>query len=92
MSEELQYVFRWETVQDERVCPICSSLSGREWRNQDLFQPVLIGDTDAVWDLDQDKPLTHPNCRCRLHVEVNIDPNKNVSLQRVRRLLHRIDC
>ena len=40
---------RWNTVQDERVCPICAPLDNQEG---------ALGDIGGYW------PPAHPGCRC----------------------------
>ena len=94
MSEEqaVSYVFTWETVNDKRVCPVCSALNGKRWENRDIFALILEGDSGPVWDLDRDLPLTHPNCRCHLHVEVTIDLDKIPVYVEVSQNLHKFDC
>jgi len=69
------------------------ALRGKEWHTQDIHQATLVdpifGD---VWDLNNDRPLTHPNCRCNLEVDINYILDKIPGFARLRRLLHRIDC
>jgi len=76
LSEEVDqafsYVFAWHALSD--ACPKCQSLNGQEFYDQDLFQEVLYSPIwGDLWDLNNDHPLTHPNCRCQLEVRVNVD-------------------
>ena len=50
-------VVRWVTAEDERVCPMCSSLEGKTWSLDELETAAFM------------QPPLHPNCRCRLEVE-----------------------
>lgn len=43
---------RFDTAGDERVCPVCGPLNGREWSER---QPA-----------GQPRPPLHVNCRCRV--------------------------
>ncbi len=73
MSETFQFnhkfTFVWHTTW-MNPCPRCQSLNGRVFTDQDLFQHTLwdpiYGD---LWDLDNDFPLIHPNCKCVLEVQ-----------------------
>ena len=80
---------RWASIDDARVttffwvslgdaCPECSSLNGRVWHDQDIFQEVLW---DPIWgnilDLTTGQKLTHGNtginCRCTCAAQVEYD-------------------
>ncbi|MEM4498025.1 MAG: phage portal protein [Nitrososphaerota archaeon] len=50
-------VVRWVTAEDEKVCPMCSSLEGKTWSLDELETAAFM------------QPPLHPNCRCRLEVE-----------------------
>lgn len=77
MSEPISYVFTWHTFHDAKVCKKCLALSERKWYGQDLFQDILWDPVyGEVWDLNIDRSLVHPNCRCNLEVEVTTDLNK----------------
>lgn len=64
-----RFTFIWHTTW-ARPCEICGALNGRTWTDQSLYQHTLwdpfYGD---LWDLDNDFPLTHPNCKCVLEVQ-----------------------
>ncbi len=66
-----RFTFMWHTTWTE-PCPKCQSLDGRTFTDQSLFQHTLwdpiYGD---LWDLDNDYPLIHPNCKCVLEVQYN---------------------
>lgn len=73
MSEPVKFDhrfrFTWHTTWME-PCPKCRRLNGRVWEGQDLYQHVLWDQFEGdIWDLDNDMPLTHPNCKCVLEVE-----------------------
>ena len=73
MNEGISYVFTWYTNPDAKDLK-CRSLNGRQWRDQDLYAPFLFDvEWGPVWDLNSDTSLAHPNCRCRLEVEVVVD-------------------
>ncbi len=69
MSVLVTYVFSWHALSD--ACPKCRSLHMKEWRESELYKNTVSdpiwGD---VWDLDSNRSLAHPNCRCRLTVRV----------------------
>lgn len=71
----LIFVWRWQTL-DEHACERCLALDGSEWQTLDLT-PILVhpffGD---VYDLETDQSLMHPNCRCYLDVDVQVDLEK----------------
>ena len=70
--ELFSYVFVWFALSD--ACPKCQALNGREYRGQDLFQPVLEDpEFGPVWDLEANESLVHPNCRCHLMVNVSVN-------------------
>lgn len=76
MSEQIEYVFVWHALSD--ACPICRTLNGHEFHDQNLYQNVLWHPIYGnVWNLDADRTGAHPNCRCQLEVRVHIDMNKS---------------
>lgn len=50
---------RWETAQDERVCPVCGPLDGVE---MGMFEPFSVNGK-LIW-----APGVHPNCRCSVSI------------------------
>ena len=76
------YVFIWHSTIDAKSCLKCRNLDGREYRDQDLFGPVLIDrDYGPVWDLEADRSLMHGGsgtCRCGLEVAL-----ESVDLERL---------
>lgn len=56
MSAQFVDVFVWHTMNDERVCPLCSSLDGMEWSYND--PNMLVPPDDS-----------HDNCRCSLNIK-----------------------
>src|SRR5215510_3214262 len=57
----LYYV--WHTENDAKVCQICNELEGQRWRHDDQLDEVI---PTPVLD-------THPNCRCRLDIETEME-------------------
>lgn len=75
VEDAVTYEFTWHTVQDDRVCLQCGRLSDEVWMGQSLKGVLVHPDFGAVYDLDADISLTHPNCRCYLEVNpyVNLE-------------------
>jgi hypothetical protein len=73
-AKVFQYVFVWHSYVDAHSCRKCVALNGREYRDQDLFAPVLVDpEFGPIWDLNQDRSLMHGGvgtCRCFLEVQV----------------------
>jgi hypothetical protein len=73
-SKVFHYVFVWHSFMDARSCLKCGALNGREYRDQDLFSPVLVDpEFGPIWDLNQNRSLMHGasgTCRCFLEVTV----------------------
>ena len=81
IDDAISYIFTWESSHDDRVCPKCNALNGREYEGQDLFDNVLYDpEYGAVWDLDSDHSLAHGShkfsCRCQIAVCIIIDWSK----------------
>lgn len=83
-----KFKFVWHTAWLE-PCRKCASLDGQEFTNQDLYQHAIFSPIwGDIWDLDNDVPLTHPNCKCHLEViyESTLDellfPSKTSTVQR----------
>lgn len=49
---------RWETVNDEKVCPVCGPMEGKE---VGLYDDFILPDGKEV-----DGPPAHVRCRCRV--------------------------
>lgn len=89
MSEAISYVFTWHALSD--ACPKCQRLNGREYRDQDLFQDVLWDPWEGdIFDLNRGVPLTHPNCRCTVTVEVKINLEEIPEYERFRETMKRL--
>ena len=76
MSEAVSYTFVWHAFAG--ACPICQSLDGQEFKDQDLFANLLFDKTGKpIWNMDADHSLAHGygkfNCKCQLEVQVHID-------------------
>lgn len=64
-----KFTFIWHTTWI-KPCEKCLRLNGKSWQGQTLYQHVLWDDFEGpIWDLDNDLPLTHPNCKCILEVQ-----------------------
>ena len=64
-TPELETMLVWNTMQDERVCPICGPLEGApksEWSSV-LQGPLETGVNIGQLDVS-DGPPAHPRCRC----------------------------
>ena len=64
----VSYEATWHTAMDERTCPKCMALEGQTWTFPKLEGPLIDPRFGAVYDLSNDLPLTHSNCRCFLEV------------------------
>lgn len=75
MSEAVIVNITWRTAHDAKTCILCRMLDGVTWRRQNIYEATLRSPYTGkpVWDLNTDEPLTHPNCRCKLEVDVKID-------------------
>ena len=58
-ADGLDVVRRWSTKLDEKVCPICGPLDNKK---EETYKKKF-----------NDGPPAHPNCRCRIGVEVKAD-------------------
>ena len=71
--EGVGYVFVWH-LGGVKPCRKCIALSGRAYREQDLFEHALVDpEFGPIWNLDGDVSLAHPNCKCHLEVHIEID-------------------
>lgn len=85
VNQVVQCRFTWVSM--ESACPKCAGLNGMEWIqdiNNSAINDPLYG---AVWDLDADHSLVHPNCQCVLYVDVQFDPNQWTELTEFKRVL-----
>jgi len=57
----ITYVITWIT--QPGACAKCSVLNGKQWTINDLGEALLIKEFSS-----------HPNCRCELDVEIDVDP------------------
>lgn len=75
------YTFYW--FSQPTACRECAALHGRVIRGQSLEDAAVLIDpvtSKPIWDLYNDKPLTHgttgKNCHCHLEVAVEVDLSK----------------
>lgn len=66
------YELVWQTF-DADACPKCQMLNGETWTLPSLTGTLISESQGAVYDLDADICITHPNCRCFLHVTPMIE-------------------
>jgi len=88
LEDVATYIFTWHSMIDSYSCAKCVALNGREYREQDLFAPVLVDpEFGPIWDLNADHSLAHGrtkyNCRCQLTVRVEFDWSKWEVLQEI---------
>jgi len=72
MSEDInfdhRFTFTWHTNWLE-PCRKCQSLNGKRFEGTSVFDGILYDPIwGNVWDIFNDLPLTHPNCKCYLEV------------------------
>lgn len=76
-----KFTFIWHTTW-LNPCPKCQRLNGRAWTSQSLYQHVLWDEIEGdLWDLDNDIPLTHPNCKCVLEVQYTASLEELLNLE-----------
>jgi hypothetical protein len=63
----------WHSLTD--ACPKCRELDGEVWTSSKFEGTLIHPNFGAVYDLDADVSLTHPNCRCYLEIDpyVNLE-------------------
>jgi hypothetical protein len=67
---EATYLFTWHTAWLE-PCEKCKRLEGRMYSEYTLESDYIYdGEFGNIWDIQNDMPLTHPNCKCFLEVEI----------------------
>jgi len=64
----------WHALTD--ACPRCRELDGEVWMFPQLTGTLTHPSFGAVYDLDADISLTHPNCRCYLEITPVIELEK----------------
>ena len=79
--EATSFAFTWHTSWNE-PCHKCLQLEGTRWDGVSLSDPVLVDERfGPVWDIQNDVPLTHPNCKCFLEVEAYIFPEQTTMIK-----------
>jgi hypothetical protein len=66
------YEVLWQTFAAD-ACLKCQRLEGETWNLKSLTGTLVSESEGAVYDLDADMCITHPNCRCFLHVVPQIE-------------------
>lgn len=88
-KQAITYTFTWHALSD--ACPKCRQLNGREWSDQDLFQDVLWDHIwGNIWDLNEDRTLAHPHCRCQVEVKALIDWSQVPEVQEYKSIMEKI--
>ena len=70
-------ILTWETMQDDRVCPVCRSLEGYQWILQvgegQLPNELTYGSITA-WNISSGSQAHghKGNCRCSLKVDLDL--------------------
>lgn len=65
------YFITWHNM-DSSACSKCQELDGETWVLPKLSGILISKTQGAVYDLDLDFLITHPNCRCFLQVEPQV--------------------
>ena len=66
------YEVLWQTFAAD-ACLKCQVLQGETWNLKSLTGTLVSESQGAVYDLDADMCITHPNCRCFLNVVPQIE-------------------
>jgi len=76
LSEEgIPCTFTWHTA--GCPCPRCAALDGRIWIGRDIEAAFLVDEVEgAVWNLDDNTSFMHPNCKCSIEVQPEIDEER----------------
>lgn len=64
----------WRTAEDEKVCPVCFPLHNKTVGIDESFASLPTGGTYASIYTLVNAPPAHSACRCRLRMEVIVDP------------------
>jgi hypothetical protein len=72
-DEGIFFQVTWHALTD--ACPKCRELDGEVWTSNKFEGTLIHPNFGAVYDLDADVSLTHPNCRCYLEIDpyVNLE-------------------
>jgi hypothetical protein len=67
----------WETMKDDRVCPVCHALEGYQWILQvgvDQLPNELTFGSTVAWDIGRGSQAHghRGNCRCSLKVDLDL--------------------
>ena len=79
--ENATYLFTWHT---NWACPCkkCQALEGRMYSDVTIYDPYLFdGEFGNIWDIQNDMPLTHENCKCYLEVEAIVKAEDSQAFQ-----------
>jgi len=85
-EEYVTYIFMWHSMGD--ACRKCQSLNGQTFENQSIYQQMLWS---PIWgdlmDLDTGYLFTHPNCRCQVEVQAQVNIKEIDELTEFQRFL-----
>jgi hypothetical protein len=79
-----RFKFTWHTAWME-PCRKCESLNGRTYEGTSIYAGALWDSIwGDIWDIENDLPLTHLNCKCYLEVtyESDLDELLNPTLSK----------
>jgi hypothetical protein len=88
--EAITYEILWATFAAD-ACPRCQHLNGATWTLKELTGTLSHPSEGAVYDLDADLSLTHPNCRCYLFVTPQIELEKSDFFKELQKNIAEID-
>lgn len=62
----------WATAGDDRVCPICQAMEGREFTTQEMRDTTF--EMEGIGFEVRLRPPAHPNGRCAIYPVIGVDP------------------
>jgi len=80
-SGAVTFTFTWHTA-SLNPCPKCRALDGHVWV-QTTLSGILSTEEGPVYDLGDDVPLTHIDCKCFLQIDYDIDTSKIPLIQEI---------
>ena len=87
----ITYEAIWHTAMDERTCTKCMQLEGQTWTFPELKGPLIDSRFGPVYDLDNDEPLTHKNCRCFLEIRPIVELEKSDVFQSLNMMFQEVN-
>jgi hypothetical protein len=87
----ITYEAVWHTAMDERTCTKCMQLEGQTWTFPELKGPLIDSRFGPVYNLDNDEPLTHKNCRCFLEIRPIVELEKSDVFQSLNMMFQEVN-